>query len=202
MALRTSQIFFLIMGIERLSSEIYKGFFRNEDQSKYLIPSRITFLGKYITSNGLLYSVGVILVAGTLALLFLDVKIEGFIEFCIVSNCTGLAGAFGGAYKDAPFEGFKPLGFLRTPVVLLLTSPLFYFMGPVSLGFLIYMNLGLERFIVEYYKTYIQRTMSGKFRSDLQRSKKHIEVREKYHYIALFIILGVIVLIIRDIQYI
>ena len=45
------QIFFLIMGIERFLAEIYKGFFRTEDQGKYFVPSRITFFGKYVASD-------------------------------------------------------------------------------------------------------------------------------------------------------
>ena len=96
--------------------------------------------------------------------------------------------AFGGAYKDAPFEGFMFGKFQRSPMVVMTASAIFYFMGPVSLGFLIFMNFGLERFTVEYYKTYIQRNMSGKFRPDTQRIAKYLNSREKFHYGALLII--------------
>ncbi|MGA1199710.1 MAG: hypothetical protein ACO36I_24710, partial [Candidatus Latescibacterota bacterium] len=69
---------------------------------------------------------------------------------------------------------------------------------PVSLGFLIYMNGGLERFVVEYYKTYIQRTMSGKFRPDLVRIQHRVDTREKFHYGAWVIIIGLVVLYICE----
>ena len=60
--------------------------------------------------------------------------------------------------------------------------------APVALGFLIYMNGGLERFVVEYYTPYIQRNMSGKFRPDLERDTWELQHREKFHYGALVII--------------
>jgi hypothetical protein len=83
-------------------------------------------------------------------------------------------------------------------MVLAAFSPLFYFLGdaenPLPLGFLIYMNGGLERFAVEYYKTYIQRNMSGKFRPDLERIQQQLDTRERFHYAALIIIAGLIFL--------
>jgi hypothetical protein len=39
--------------------------------------------------------------------------------------------------------------------------------GPVPLGLLIFINGGLERLIVESYKTYFTPTLPGKFRRDL-----------------------------------
>ena len=62
------------------------------------------------------------------------------------------------------------------------------------LGFLIYMNGGLERFSVEYYKTYIQRNMSGKFRPDLPRIQEQLDTRERFHYAALAIIAALMLL--------
>ena len=125
----------------------------------------------------------------------LGISSDGFI--------TGLLVSLGGAYKDAPFEGFKILKFQRSGLVLAICSPLFYFlndpMHPISLGFLVYMNGGLERFVVEYYKTYIQRTMSGKFRPDLPRIQRCIDAREKFHYGALVIIVGLVVLYVFEI---
>ncbi|MCB0271897.1 MAG: hypothetical protein KDD46_02655 [Bdellovibrionales bacterium] len=193
------QLFFLVMGIERFISEIYKGFFRIEDQSKYFIPSRITFFGKHVRSNFLRYVVGVLIVAGIFALTFVSYPMQKFWEFCLVAYVTGLSVAFGGAYKDAPFEGFQALKFQRSGFVLLVLSPLFYYLGPVSLGYLIFMNIGLERFVVEYYKTYIKRNMSGKFKSDTQRIQKYLDERERYHYAAWLIILLVMGLYIYEI---
>ena len=196
------QVFFLTMGAERFLAELYKGFFRTEDQGKYFVPSRITFLGRHVASDLLRYVVGSLLVLIVFALMLIEIPVEDFLWFAVVAYCTGLVVSLGGAYKDAPFEGFMPLKFQRSGVVLAVLSPLFYFANnpaaPVPLGFLIYMNGGLERFAVEYYKTYIQRNMSGKFRPDLVRIQHYIDTREKFHYLALAIIAALIVLYIVE----
>ncbi len=198
------QIFFLIMGLERFIAELYKGFFRTEDQSKYFVPSRITFLGNYVKSDLLRYSTGTVLIIGVFCLLCIDLKVQRFTDFLITAYLSGLLLGLGGAYKDAPFEGFKWLKFQRSALVLAVCSPLFYFVNtpltPVPLGYLIYMNGGLERFLVEYYKTYVQRTMSGKFKPDLPRIQACIDTRERFHYLAWVIIAGLIVLYIYEVN--
>ncbi|MBI92557.1 MAG: hypothetical protein CME05_05005 [Gemmatimonadaceae bacterium] len=195
-ALSLFQLFFLTMGLERFLAEIYKGFFRTEDQDKYFVPSRITFFGTHVASDLLRYGTGVVIVAVVFAVTWIDITVESFVAVTITAYATGLLVSLGGAYKDAPFEGFMPLKFQRSGFVLALLSPVFYFSNnpaaPISLGFLIYMNGGLERFVVEYYKTYIQRNMSGKFRPDLERVQKHLDERERYHYAALTIIVGLV----------
>ena len=202
--LRWGQVFFLIMGLERFLAELYKGFFRTENQDKYFVPSRITFFGRYVASDALRYTVGTVLVLGVFAVSLIPVPVASFWVFFLTAYATGLLLSLGGAYKDAPFEGFKPLKFQRSGVVLAMCSPLFYFFTdpnhPITFGFLIYMNGGLERFVVEYYKTYIQRTMSGKFRPDLPRIQQCIDTREKFHYGALIIIVGLIALIAVSMQ--
>ncbi len=186
----TFQLFFFVMGVERFVAELYKGFFRTEDQSKYFIPSRVTLLGRPVHSELLRRTVGVILVSSTLLVAFLPWQMETYWQFLIVAYGTGLLVSVGGAYKDAPFEGFMPLKFQRSAMVLAVASPIFYFLGPVSLGVLIFMNGGLERFLVEYYKTYIKRNMSGKFRSDLKIYEKQKANREKFHIAAWVIIVA------------
>ena len=123
------QMFFLIMGLERFLAEIYKGFFRTEDQQKYFVPSRITFFGRPITSDLVRHSAGVLIVAIVFAFLLVAAPIESFWGYLVTGYCTGLLVASGGAYKDAPFEGFKWLKFQRSGVVLAALSPLFYFLG-------------------------------------------------------------------------
>lgn len=202
-ALGWVQVFFFLMGIERFLAELYKGFFRTEDQGKYFVPSRITFFGRYVGSDGLRYAVGSALVLGVFAVLLIPMPIGSFSSFLLIAYLTGLLVSLGGAYKDAPFEGFHALKFQRSGVVLAVCAPLFYFLNdpaqPIPLGFLVYMNGGLERFIVEYYKTYIQRTMSGKFRPDLPRIQRYVDTREKFHYAALAIIAGLIGLCVYEV---
>ena len=196
------QLFFLIMGLERFLAEIYKGFFRTEDQGKYFVPSRITFFGRHVDSDLARYAAGTAIVAAVFAVLWIEMPVERFWVFLVTAYATGLLVSLGGAYKDAPFEGFRPLKFQRSGLVLALLSPLFYFANPggpaVGVGFLIYMNGGLERFAVEYYKTYVQRNMSGKFRPDLPRREAELRMRERFHYAALVIIAALAVLYIVE----
>ncbi len=192
------QIFFLVMGLERGIAEFYKGFLRTEDQKKYFVPSRITFFGRYVANDLLRRGLGIVFILVIFLLVFLDSTITTALEFVAVSYAAGVVVALGGAYKDAPFEGFKIVKFQKSPLVLSALFFLFYSFGPTALGILICMNFGLERFIVEYYKTFIQRNMSGKFRPDLTRMQKQIETREKFHYGALVIIVGVIILFLHE----
>ncbi len=184
------EIFFLIMGLERFLAELWKGFFRSEAQAKYFVPSRITLLGRPVHSEAVRRGAGVALVSLVFLVLMIDVPVQGFLGYLVVAYLTGLLVAGGGAWKDAPFEGFKILRFQRSGVVLAVCAPLFWLLAPmgasVPLGLLIYMNGGLERFVVEYYKTFIQRNMSGKFRPDLPRVETRR--REELHYAALGII--------------
>ena len=200
-------VFFLVMGLERFLAELYKGFFRTEDQGKYFVPSRITFFGHPVHSDLYRYGAGIALVALVFAVLLIQVPVQRFLLFVLIAYGTGLIVSLGGAYKDAPFEGFKPLKFQRSGVVLAVLSPLFFGIDaaahPVTLGFLIYMNGGLERFAVEYYKTYIQRNMSGKFRDDLPRRREEAARRERFHYAALVIAAALVLLYVlafRDTQ--
>lgn len=193
LALPLVPLFFLVMGLERFLTELYKGCFRSEPQEKYFVPSELHLLGRPIPSRAFRIGAGVLLVGGVFALLFLETPITAFWQYLLVAYLTGLLVSGGGAWKDAPFEGFHYLKFHRSGLVLAIASPVFYWLrdpaDPVALGILIYMNGGLERFLVEYYKTYIQRNMSGKFRPDLPRLETRR--REELHYAAWVLILAV-----------
>ena len=84
------------------------------------------------------------------------------VENAIIGLTAGLLCALGGALKDAPHEGFKPLTFLRSPLAGLVgglvalywtTEPLLVF---VFAGY-------FERLAVEGYKI-LRQEMPGKFR--------------------------------------
>jgi hypothetical protein len=165
--LAMAQMFLLVMGIERIAIEIYKPCFRREDQSKYLIPQDCSFFGVHVANGPALIALGFALLCGTLGVLALDTTIHTFEQHMLVSVLTGLFICCGGAAKDAPFEGFQPRKFLRSAIVLACASPLLYLLGPAPLGVVIFINGGLERLIVEAYKTYFTPNPPGKFRRDL-----------------------------------
>ena len=105
-------------------------------------------------SDLLRYAAGALIVAGVFSFLLIEVEVTSLTGYLLVAYGTGLLVALGGAYKDAPFEGFKWLKFQRSGLVLALLSPLFYLLGdpldPLHVGFLIYMNDGLERFAIAW----------------------------------------------------
>lgn len=185
-------VFLSIMGIERMVTEVYKACFRTSDQSRFLIPQRMTLLGKPVHSELLRVGTGVVLMAAIFLIPFLPQVVTTFSSFVVVGFLTGMFICSGGAYKDAPFEGFEPRKFFRSAIVLALTSPLIYLLRSLELGFLIYTYGGLERLLVEYYKSYLMRSVPGKFRPELPRIEDWFwKIRSILHVIsiALFILL-------------
>jgi hypothetical protein len=120
-------LFGMIYAVERAVAEIYKTFLREEDQSKYFIPMQLHVLGRVVqsrTARLLAGSVYVTLLLGlVLAIRHLDVSGAGR-EFgwvaLLVGSLGGWISAFGGAWKDAPSEGFQLFKFFRSPLLALL----------------------------------------------------------------------------------
>jgi hypothetical protein len=162
------QLFFLIMGLERAWTEVYKGCFRPpRDTSRFLIPQQVTWFGRHVNAWWIRALVGLVLTASMVSSQLVQTPVRSFVWFLVTAVCTGVGVSMGGAYKDAPFEGFHPFKFFRSSLVLAAVSPVFYWIGPTPLGFLVMMNGGLERLLVEYYKSYMIRSVPGKFRPDL-----------------------------------
>ena len=110
--------------IERALAEIYKTFLREEDQTKYFIPMQLHVLGTVVRSRaarltaGLLYTLG--LIGMLLTVHGLDRRSAGSHSVALVVLVGGTGGwisAFGGAWKDAPSEGFQILKFFRSPAL-------------------------------------------------------------------------------------
>jgi hypothetical protein len=162
------QLFFLLMGLERAWTEIYKGCFRPpHDTSRFLIPQQVTWFGRHVNAWWIRALVGLVLTASLVSSMLVQTPVRSFFWFLVTAVGTGVGVSMGGAYKDAPFEGFHPLKFFRSSLVLAIVAPVFYWIGPTPLGFLVMMNGGLERLLVEYYKSYLLRSVPGKFRPDL-----------------------------------
>lgn len=155
-------VFFgLVYAGERILVELWKTFFRDEDQSKYTIPMQFRLLHTPIRSRALRMAVGTVclvvvaLAARTLERLQHSLGADSpFVVTLLVGSVGGWLAAIGGAWKDAPVEGFEPLKFLRSPLMTmsaaLLLAPwtdrwLFLAMGA----------LGYERAAVETYKTFL-----------------------------------------------
>jgi hypothetical protein len=110
--------------VERALAEIYKTFLRDEDQTKYFIPMQFAVFGKVVRSRGarLLAGAGYVsvLLAMVLVVTAIDRSVADPMPVWLVVGIGGLGGwisAFGGAWKDAPSEGFQIFKFFRSPII-------------------------------------------------------------------------------------
>jgi hypothetical protein len=117
-------LFGLTYALERATTEFWKTFIRDEDQSKYFIPMQFHVMGKVIRHRGARLAIGLTLVAAAFGLLQVARALqpapgtEGSLwTLLAVASIGGWYSAFGGAFKDAPIEGFETLKFFRSPVV-------------------------------------------------------------------------------------
>ncbi|MDT8340329.1 MAG: hypothetical protein RQ751_02350 [Longimicrobiales bacterium] len=115
-------LFGVTYGIERATLEIYKSFLRVEDQSKYTIPMQFSFRGEVVESAPLRLAAGAAYLAGGLAVVYLVHRLETWgaglpplLVVFLIGSAGGWISAFGGAWKDAPIEGFHTFKFFRSP---------------------------------------------------------------------------------------
>lgn len=112
---------------ERGICEIWKTFFRTEDQSKYFIPMQLHVLGRVVESKrdrmiaAFFYIGGIALVGWGLVTLW-RMHQAGNLDWSpyvilLLLSVGGWVSAFGGAWKDAPIEGFETFKFFRSPAV-------------------------------------------------------------------------------------
>jgi hypothetical protein len=117
-------LFGVVYVVERALGEIYKTFLRNEDQSKYFIPMQLHMFGEVVRSRTARLTAGT-LYAGTLlgmvaCLYQYDSGTEAkphLLVLLLIGSLGGWISAFGGAWKDAPLEGFQILKFFRSPAL-------------------------------------------------------------------------------------
>lgn len=113
----------VVYAAERLATEGWKAILRENDQSGFTIPMRLALRGQTVDHRGHRYAAGGLLLAAVVAagLAVRLLQALGLAPWWVlVAVCGGGAGwltAVGGAWKDAPIEGFSGWKFLRSPVV-------------------------------------------------------------------------------------
>jgi len=117
-------LFGVVYAVERALAEIYKTFLREEDQAKYFIPMQFHILGRVVRNRGARWLVGALYTAGLAGMLVAVARLErgaagphALITVLLVGSLGGWISAFGGAWKDAPSEGFQTLKFFRSPAL-------------------------------------------------------------------------------------
>ena len=194
-------LFGLAYAAERGIVEVWKTFFRTQDQSKYFIPMTFSIGGVPVKSRArrVTAGVGYVVVVSLLLLTLaqLDRDVTGPLTLgtsAIAGLVVGVMIAGGGAWKDAPKEGFDPLKFFRSPAVTvafaLALSPL-----TDSYLYLAAAAIGYERAAVETYKTFLAREKPpGKFAG---KPELHPEMRRhRRHAVPIFVgILALVLLV-------
>jgi hypothetical protein len=152
-------LFGAVYAAERAVEEFYKTFLREEDQSKYTIPMQFHVLGRVVESRAIRWSAAgtLLAVVGLLVWGVLTVQQTPHARSLFVVAGVGTAGswvsAVGGAFKDAPIEGFETLKFFRSPgialVYALLLATLTTDLLLVALG-----AAGYTVATIETYKTF------------------------------------------------
>lgn len=154
----------VVYTLERLATEWWKTIARVDDQSAYTIPMRLGFRGRPVDVNWIRYGVGALVLAAMAGLgagvhvaqAAAEDAFGGLSWLVLVATVGGLGGwatAVGGAWKDAPVEGFSFWKFLRSPFVATAWAV------PLSLMTSDWVPLclaagGLSVFTIETYKTF------------------------------------------------
>lgn len=151
-------LFGLAYAAERAIVEVWKTFVRNEDQSKYFIPMQFSVRGEPVKSRTMRLAAGAayvaVLLLGLTSLVLLDwSRGPTTWTMAFVGLAAGLIIAIGGAWKDAPKEGFDPVKFMRSPAMTLACALLLsrltnsHLLAAVG-------AIGYERATAETYKTF------------------------------------------------
>ncbi len=117
--------FGLLYCLERAATEFWKYFIREEDQSKYFIPMQFGIMGKPMKDARKRITIGLIVAACCFGVFFGIRALERtfgeswptWLTVVTVGGFFGWISAFGGAWKDAPIEGFETFKFFRSPGV-------------------------------------------------------------------------------------
>ena len=112
--------------VERFIIETWKTFFRVEDQSKYTIPMQLAVRGRPVRSAVFRVVLGTLYFSGGFGVLLLagwigqhEPRGTFLLPVLLAGSAGGWISAFGGAWKDAPIEGFETFKFFRSPAVAL-----------------------------------------------------------------------------------
>ncbi|HEV8148910.1 MAG TPA: hypothetical protein VGP61_01865 [Gemmatimonadales bacterium] len=179
-------LFGCIYAMERASLEAWKTFFRAEDQSKYAIPMQLAVFGRMVESRGARACFGALYlgaIVGGLALLSSYHPAPGTSPLFLALTIGALGGwssAFGGAWKDAPIEGFQLLKFFRSPLLAAGFAYLLFRLGATpaqgTVG-----AIGYTVATTETYKTFFFPSQPrGKFAGKPVRFPEWLERRKRF----------------------
>ncbi len=189
--------------IERAMVEFYKTFLRVEDQSKYFIPMQFSVNGNVVKSRAVQLSVGAAYMTGVLLGVYgiyylqkANFQPSGAATVLVIGSIGGWISALGGAWKDAPKEGFSILKFFRSPVIALLYAFMLAHFTDNYL-FIAMGALGYTVGTIETYKTFFFPSKPrGKFTGKEVKFPEMLQRRQYFVPLYAAIWLGVIAAIV------
>lgn len=193
-------LFGVTYGLERAFLEIYKSFLRIEDQSKYTIPMQFAIRGTVVESAAVRLSacVGYVLVellvlSGIYWFQQSGPDLPPLLVVFLVGSAGGWISAVGGAWKDAPVEGFLIFKFFRSPGIafmyglllsVLTTNYVIIFIGAI----------GYTVATIETYKTFFfPHRPRGKFMGKTPLFPDFLKTRIRFVPLYVAIWIGVLV---------
>ena len=178
----------LIYCLERAATEFWKYFIREEDQAKYFIPMQFGIMGKPMKNARKRIAIGVIVALACGGVFFGIRALEAnwgtswptWLVVITVGSFFGWISAFGGAWKDAPIEGFETFKFFRSPgvaaswaFVVAQFTPSWTIIAIAAEGFTVA--------AIETYKTFFfPNKPRGKFAGKPILHPEHLERRKKF----------------------
>lgn len=171
---------------ERGATEFYKTFIRHEDQSKYFIPMQFHVFGRVIppgrlrTAAALGYALVFVAMGVVLHLAGSWTGLPRWVMFGLVGSGIGWLIACGGAFKDAPIEGFEWLKFFRSPVIAGIYAAL---LSPFTNSYLLAAlgGAGYSVATIETYKTFFfPHRPRGKFAGKPIAFPEHLQTRQRF----------------------
>lgn len=187
LSVHPSLLFVLCVLFDSITTEMYKRGFRIEDLRKYKMPTILHINGNIIRNRVLRGVIAATIWLGTFGLFFLVRKVNidlfgdvggGWLWGGAWGFFAGLLIGIGGAGLDTAWEGFEPLKFFRSPIHGLFWGVVFSHLTNDA-GILVFACLGMDRMGLEFYKSFMRKAKSGKFKSDKPTYPKWYEVREK-----------------------
>ncbi|MGL5808402.1 MAG: hypothetical protein ACRCYQ_00465 [Nocardioides sp.] len=112
-----------VYAVERLGTEYWKLFFRGHRAETFTIPMRFGVFGRPVDHAPSRYAIGVTLTVATVTGCAIAAWLQRRLGTppqalgVLLAGVSGWLTAVGGAWKDAPIEGFSGWKFLRSPAV-------------------------------------------------------------------------------------
>lgn len=191
-------LFGCVYSMERAILEAWKTFFRAEDQSKYSIPMQLAVFGKTVRSPGARLFFGVIYVGLILLGIVLLSRYHPapdtspvFLALTI-GALGGWYSAFGGAWKDAPIEGFQIFKFFRSPLLAASFAYLLFRLGATPVQG-VFGAIGYTVATTETYKTFFFPSRPrGKFAGKPVLFPEWLRLRQRF--VPLYVLVWVLII--------